>query len=336
MNLGELVHRRPVLRRGAVLAILLAAGTVLLWAWRQAAMPGRLRADPDLLATIGPRQIRVADFVREISRRGGSRQELLDRSALLHEMIVREALLVRARAAGLEEDPEFIREWQGLLIGCLRRRDLEPQLADVAVSDLDIQADYERDQAPYRRPATRRLAILFVATHPQMDPEARARCQARIDEARRQVLAQAETAATKGFGALAVEYSEDQTTRYKGGDLGWVEDGRDPGGYGAEVVRAGFALAKVGDVSDIIATDRGLYLVRLADQRPAQTSPLEEVRERIRHLLLRDKQRQLEKAFVDQALSAVTVKIFEDALQRLPPTAPGQRPDAVAPPGLPR
>ena len=336
MNLGELVKRSPALLRVTVLAILLAAGTALLWAWRRGAMPGWLRADRELLATVGPRQIRTGDFVREISRRGGSRQELLDRPALLHEMIVREALLVRARAAGLEEDPDFIRERQSLLIGCLRRRELEPRLANVAVSDLDIQADYERDQAPFSQPARRRLAILFVATNPQMAPEARARCQARIDEARRKVLAQAETAAAKGFGALAVEYSEDQTTRYKGGDLGWVEDGRDLGGYGPEVVKAGFALAKVGDVSDIIATDRGLYLVRLADQRPPQTSPLEDVRERIRHLLLRDKQRQLEKAFVDQALSAVTVKIFEDALQRLPPTAPGQRPDAGAPPDLPR
>jgi hypothetical protein len=336
MKRGEIVQRRPVLRRVAVLAILLAAGTVLLWAWRRAATPGRFRADPELLATIGPRQIRTADFVREISRRGGSRQELLDRSALLHEMIVREALLVRARAAGLEKDPDFIREWQSLLIGCLRRRELEPRLADVAVSDLEIQAEYERDQAPFSRPAMRRLAILFVATHPQMDPEARARCQARIDEARRKVLAHAGSAALQGFGALAVEYSEDQTTRYKGGDLGWVEDGHDLGGYGPAVVRAGFALAKVGDVSDIIATDRGLYLVRLADLRPAQASPLEDVRERIRHLLWRDKQRQVEKDFVDRALSAVAVKIFEDALERVPPTSPGQRPAAAAPPGLPR
>ena len=32
----------------------------------------------------------------------------------------------------------------------------------------------------------------------------------------------------KGFGALAVNFSEDQETRYQGGDLGWIERGRFP------------------------------------------------------------------------------------------------------------
>jgi PPIC-type PPIASE domain. len=30
----------------------------------------------------------------------------------------------------------------------------------------------------------------------------------------------------RGFGPIAVKYSEDQVTRYKGGDIGWVNKNR--------------------------------------------------------------------------------------------------------------
>ena len=44
-----------------------------------------------------------------------------------------------------------------------------------------------------------------------------------------------------GFGPLAIAYSEDQATRYKGGDVGWVEAARGPAWLSPTVRQAALA-----------------------------------------------------------------------------------------------
>ena len=321
-------HRFSRLALGALAALALIAAGWLLLRWRAAPRPAP-GPDPDLVATVGPRQIRVADVARELARRGGPHPDKVDTSALLDEMIEREVLIGKSLQAGLDKDPGFVREWQNLLIGRLRGQELEPRLAKATVSDDEVRAYYEQNRARYTQPAKRRLAIDFVATHAKMNNDERARCQVRIGDARQKALLPAGAPAAKGFGALAIEYSEDQATRYKGGDIGWVEAGREKYAWDAAVVAAGFSLAKVGDVSEAVRTERGLYLVRLMDMRDATVTPLERVAEQVRHSLLLEKRRQTEQAFLDEARAGTAIAVFRDALARVPrpPPAPA-RPEA--------
>jgi len=138
-----------------------------------------------------------------------------------------------------------------------------------------------------------------------------------------------------GFGSLAIEYSEDQATRYKGGDIGWIEEGRGRYRWDSKVIAAGFSLGKIGEISEIIATDSGLFLVKLLDRREPVVSPLEQVKERIRHKLVLEKRKQIEKEFLEEMRAGTAIEIYPEVLEAVkPPASPQPRPGEQKPPDM--
>jgi hypothetical protein len=289
------------------------------------------RPEPDVIARVGPREIRVERFQEEALRRGGLRSEGLDRKALLDEMIDYEVLLVQAMEAGLDQDPEVRRSYHHLLVGKLRQQMLQPRIDAVEVTDEEVDRYYQAHIDEYTRPARVRLALLHLETHPTMSDEKREATRARLSEARTK--AEEIPPEVRGFGPLAIDYSEHQASRYKGGDIGWLSEGRDYR-WPEPVVSAGFALDQKGEVSDLIETDQGLYLVKLLDRRPAEVAPLEKVASRIRHKLLLEKRREVEKAFLVEKRAVTTpIKVYPEALASVP--APTSEKERVQPPSLP-
>lgn len=77
----------------------------------------------------------------------------------------------------------------------------------------------------------------------------------------------------ESFGALAKEFSEDQSTREQGGDLGWFPQGLSL--LPPEVEAAAFAL-EPGAVSEVIRTAYGYYvLVQVVEKDPNRALSLE-------------------------------------------------------------
>src|SRR5207302_3329303 len=187
----------------------------------------------------------------------------------------RELLLQKARAAGLEDDPDVRHSYESLLAGKLRERLLTPRIDALKVSSEEVQALYEKNLSQNTRAAKARLALGYIKTEHKMSPERLAEAEKRIEEARQLVLAL--PAGTRGFGRVAIDYSEDQASRYKGGDAGWFDQGLTAYRWPADVVSAGFALKANGEVSQVIKATNGLYLVSKLDTRDAVTTPLEQI-----------------------------------------------------------
>lgn len=320
--------RPRLVRHWLALALMAAAGLL-------GASCGK-RSDPDLLAKVGPHEIRLKDFQAQMARRGGARPETLDRAALLEEMIAQEALYVRALAAGLDQDPEVRRAWRHLLIGKLKERELNPLLEQSEITEAAVQAYYDQHQDQYPRPARMRLAVLTLNSKNQRGADALAALQLRMQEARQQALQAAATPAQPGFGALAIQYSEDQATRYRGGDIGWVEAGRPHSRLSEKVINAAFALTNNGGLSEVITDETGMHLVKRLDWQERAVKPLTEVADQIRHQLLLEQRRQIERAFLAQARQSVRVETYPDHLAAIPPPALARtNPAAAAPPALP-
>src|SRR3990172_8595865 len=74
------------------------------------------------------------------------------------------------------------------------------------------------------------------------------------------------------FAALARENSED-TTKDRGGDVGWIVRGQTV----PEFEAAAFRLPK-GSISDLVKTQYGFHIVKVVDQKNARTQALPEVR----------------------------------------------------------
>ncbi len=286
-----------------------------------ACLAGCKKAEQSLvLASVGQHQISMDDFRKEIERRQALRQPLPDREALLEEMIAHQALLQRARQAGLEQDPAVQREIQVLLISRLRERHLAARLAAVTVAPEEVKAAYDQDIARYTQPAQIRLALLFLKKDRLMSEAKAKELRSRMTEAREQAIAQPASGgrgpAAQGFGALAIRYSDDPASRYRGGDIGWMEPDNLKPRWPRAVLEAGAAL-EPGKVSDVIETEDGLYLAMKTDARPSRITPLDEVKTALHQSLLARKRRALEAGFRQEAAQQAGVRIHRDVLSSI-------------------
>ena len=259
----------------------------------------------NVLASVGGKDITVADFQAEYERRQAMRQPLPDRQTLLEQMIGRETLLQQARAVGLDQTADVRRACEDVLIARYQQTQVAPKIAAAKVSPEEIKAVYQRDLAHYTQPAKVKLAIVLVAVSPKADTNQVAAAAARARDA----LARTATlrAGTQGFGQIAADCSDDQLTRYRGGDAGWFANDGLEGRWPREIVAAGFALKNAGDLSEVLRGGEGFYVVKKLDSRPAGITPLEQVRPAIERRLLIAKQEEVERQL--SAAARATAKV---------------------------
>lgn len=294
-----------------------------------------------VVAEVGSRAILADDLVAEASRRGHGRRPVPGREELLREITDREALLQRARAAGVEQNPAVRREIETLIISRFLSTELEARREALTVTPAEVQAEYEATRATRIRPAQVRLAMLFLATGSRMSEVRKSEVRARLQEARDRFLsvdAPKRAPEETGFGPLSLAYSDDQSTRYRGGDLGWLEKDRHPTRIPASVVAVGCALA-VGKVSEVQETPEGYYLIQKTDARETTEPTFESIQASLEQTLLARKRQALEDQFRAETARSVPTLIHSQALAAVTlPVSPAglaARNRELQPPGLP-
>lgn len=275
------------------------------------------KPDPDVLARVGTREIRTADLKREVERRRKLARSVPAKEVLLREMVQYEALLQRAKASGIDQDPQVEREIGNLLVSKLIDREVTAKAETVTVTEDEIRAEYEKNVAKYTDPAKVRLAVLFLESSASSTEAKRTETRERLVEGLRKFResppALSRNPATQGFDSLAVQYSEDQASRYRGGDIGWLNAGDFNSRWPKAVLEAGYKLEK-GQTSEIIQTDTGFYAVMKTDARDGMVRSLKEAEPALRYNLLLAKRRQLDENFRKDAERLTGVTLHEKAL----------------------
>ena len=269
----------------------------------------------DVLARVGDKEIRLDEFSRQLKIQQDGSPVPVDRQVLLEEMISREVLIQSAQKAGLANDPAVLDAMYNALMTVLKEKKLNPQLEVAKVSEADVQAAYEKQGDKYRVPEKAHLAVLFIATGAgglgAPLPEAKLRIEKALNMAKG-------SGPNQGFGPLAVDFSDDQETRYRGGDLGWVERGRYPRRIEPAAIEAGFALTQPGQISEVITGKTGLYLVKLLEKQTASAVPLEKVAPEIQQRLLREKRDQIESDFQRHLREGLRLEVHPERLAAVP------------------
>ncbi|MEN3941667.1 peptidyl-prolyl cis-trans isomerase [Prosthecobacter sp. SYSU 5D2] len=300
-----------------VLAFAAGAGLVVLTGCsRQAHEEGAV------LARVGDVSLSDGDFKQllQLQERIRPNETEADPKAVLQEWVDREVLVQNAVKAGVREDPKVQEMIRDLLIAEYKQRQLVPELEAVTVTEEEIKAAYEEQQNQFIMPERVRLAILFLSSSSRAEGEdalaPRRRLQSALDMAR-QAEPEAKAGARKDFGALAASFSEDQETRYRGGDIGWVERERFPARLDPVVIETGFALTEPGQYSDVIIGRAGFYVVKLLDRKPAAPVPLAQATPTLTHQLTEKKKAQVQTHFETGLREGLTVEIHPERLQGL-------------------
>jgi parvulin-like peptidyl-prolyl isomerase len=78
------------------------------------------------------------------------------------------------------------------------------------------------------------------------------------------------------FAKMAIEYSEDTSSRKEGGDLGYFKKGELLPTLEREAMKL-----QVGEVSDLIRTEVGFHILKLLDRKGGEPPPFEEIKEKV-------------------------------------------------------
>jgi peptidyl-prolyl cis-trans isomerase C len=256
------------------------------------------------------------------------------------EGLVRVELLAREGISqGLQNDPDVVETVKKVLAQKTLQQALEKNAPQP--TDEEVKAWYDNHQADFQRPEMIHLQQLFL-TADTKDPAKR---KARAAEAEK---LRAKAKALKpedeaGFSALVKASSDDALTKQMGGDLRPMPVGDVEARYGAEVAQAGKALQNPGDLSPVVATDKGFHILRLKSRIPARTQALDEVKMQIRNRLYSERRTAASEDLMKRLKSESGFTLDEAALAQLavtptaPPGAPAGHPGIVnaAPGGMP-
>lgn len=282
-----------------------------------------------VLAVIDGKPITLNNFRAEMERRRGvfnaQRKE-----ELLNSILRSELLFAAAKSAGYENDPEIIDTIKQAMVGKYLRDNLDPKCSQLKASDQEIESYYQSHQAEFGTRAMIHIALIKISVSPKHTSEKKAEMQKRAESARAEALALEK--GVMAFGSIAVKYSEDQDSRYRGGDIGWLQVGATDGRWDRKVTEAISALTTPGQISPVIAAPDGYYIVKLIEAKGATVKPFAAVKDGVRHQVIQEKKKKIESEFIEQLKNRIPVTVNNGLLDSISlPTEVKQ----AGPPALP-
>jgi peptidyl-prolyl cis-trans isomerase D len=136
----------------------------------------------------------------------------------------------------------------------------------ITVSPDDITRYYEDNEQQYSTPEQVRASHILLKTEGKDDAAVRKQAE--------ELLAKVKSGAD--FAKLATQYSEDEASKVKGGDLDFFPRGQ----MVPEFDKAAFSL-QPGEISDLVKSQYGYHIIKVTEKKAATKKSLDEVRAQI-------------------------------------------------------
>ena len=165
----------------------------------------------------------------------------------------------------------------------------------ISVTDAEAKQYYADHPADFEQPETVHIRHILILT---MDPMTHAPLSADQMQAKRKQIDDILKRAKAGedFATLATQYSEDTSSKDKGGEL--PELPRDAQGIPPELLAAAFSL-NTNQISDVVTMDLGYDIVKLLGKTPAQKVDYAKIANRIKDYLVQQKTQKLAPAYLN-------------------------------------
>jgi parvulin-like peptidyl-prolyl isomerase len=270
--------------------------------------------------------------------RGGNRpgqyHDVKQRKFLLDFMVNQKLMMNDAEKKGINENDAVQRLYRKATIDKYLDEVLESKIDGVKVSESEIKQHFDENFSVYEKPARKRAAVIFKAINAETTAAEKEALKQSLLELKSAVSELADT--TLHFGDLALKHSDDRASMYQGGVIGWfIENPNRAYKWDRSVIQELFKLSNNGDVSDVVETDQGLFLVRLVASESVNTKTLEQVSSGIKKQLLKSKQDQVKRDFINSLIENSSVEINQNLLAQIEPVNPIKRNSDRKPPALP-
>ena len=274
-----------------------------------------------VLASVGQVKITQAELERrlaELSPVSRARYQNPERRQELMETLIRFELLAgEALKQGHGENPEVKLAYKQAMVRELLKKEVRDLVKIGDISEQSINHYYQEHLNKYQNPELVRVSHILFKT--QVEAEAR------LKEISLHITAKPKQA-RKVFGDFATQYSLDQETKARRGDLQYFD--REGNLVGERlfpqstppkaVSKAAFGLVRVGEISaQAIQSEKGWHILMRTGGKRAFKRELKDVQTEIRNALFRVRKAKALENYVEQLKSKATVKVNQSALEAL-------------------
>jgi peptidyl-prolyl cis-trans isomerase C len=167
-----------------------------------------------------------------------------------------------------------------------------------AVTDAQVREFYDKNTDKFQQGEAVRASHILIKAAESADEATKKKARAEIDDVLKQVKAGGD------FAKLAQQHSQDGSAA-QGGDLGFFTRGQMVPAFD----QVAFAL-KPGDISDVVTTQFGYHVIKVAEKRAASMVPFEKVSERIKQYLEQQQKQERARAFIDGVKSKSKIEVL--------------------------
>jgi peptidyl-prolyl cis-trans isomerase C len=172
-----------------------------------------------------------------------------------------------------------------MLVSNMLQAEVSPK---VSVSAAQVDEFYKSNPSQFQQPERVRASHILIGFPQGADEAAKQKARAQAAEVLKQVKA------GKDFAGLAKQFSSDPGSAQQGGDLGFFQQGQMVPPFD----KAAFSM-KPGETSDLVETDFGVHIIRVAERQTARAVPLEEVRPQVLEYLEGQSRQEQTQKFVE-------------------------------------
>jgi len=241
---------------------------------------------PDLLAKMGDKTITKREFDARIMGLPVDLQNRIkteqQKIVYLDSLVQAELLALEAQSQRIDRETAIAVRIDDLTTNLLAQEYMRRQWAKLpAISDQEIEKYYDEHKTEIATPPMVRAQHILIRVDAKAKQEEFNAAYAKINGIRNK--------AVKGedFGKLAEQYSEDTTTKTKGGDIGFFTRDR----IIPELSQQAFNM-NVGEISQPVKTALGYHLIKVNDKTAAKQLTLQEASPRIRAFLENSRQQE--------------------------------------------
>ncbi len=248
----------------------------------------------------------MSPFIRARYQTMEQRKEYVDGLARF------ELLVAEARRRGLQNEPEVVDAAKKMMVQKLIQKEFDEKKSPVG--DAEISEYYEKHKSDYVKPESTRLADIFIAAGKD-DPQ-RSKKKQLAEEVLTKAKANKPTDSA-AFIALVRQYSEDPKTKPLDGDMRFLTEPEVTAQYGPEVAAASAGMKQLGDLSPVVETAQGFYVLRFQGRQAAINHGLDQVKTQIQSRIAFDRRQQNFTKFVETLKANAGYKLNEAALAKV-------------------
>lgn len=258
---------------------------------------------PRLLAEIGEMKITDDDLEARIKSLPSMYQDRFksekQRMAFLSKIVEMQVLAMAAKDEKMDDDVSVRMRMDDAVSGILAQEYMKRRFSDRKdISEEDIKKYYDEHLSEFTKPASVKVNHILI----KLDPKAKEKDASEVFARAKEIRAKLDAGAD--FAKLAAEYSDDEKTKKKGGDLGFVTKGR----MSADFSKAAFSL-KEGEISEPVKTPLGYHIIKAGEKKAEEILALGAVKKKIESRMRSTMKRELMEREVTRLKEKYGVKL---------------------------